>query len=78
MADMLQIYTPPRTLRSTNELSLVIPRSRTKLFDDRSFMHAAPVLWNLLPLNIREAPTLSCFKGLLKTHLFIQHYDMVS
>jgi len=40
--------------------------------------NTTPVLWNSLPLYIREAPTLSCFKGLLKAHFFIQHYDMVS
>jgi len=71
MADMIQINTPSRTRRSTNELSLVTPRSRTKLFGGRLFMHATPVLWNSHPLNICESQTLSCFKGLLKTHLFI-------
>ena len=36
----------------------------------RSFSYAAPFLWNSLPVHIRQANTLQCFKSLLKTHLF--------
>ena len=30
----------------------------------------APILWNKLPANIRNASSLGNFKSLLKTHLF--------
>ena len=49
--------------------------STTKTFQrvttrDRSFMAAAPRLWNSLPVEIRSASTISGFKQKLKTFLF--------
>ena len=41
-----------------------------KTLGDRSFMVAAPNLWNNLPLEIRKAPNIDNFKTLLKTFLF--------
>ena len=58
--------------RSSNrELLLVHPRIKSKkTLADRSFMLAAPNLWNKLPAEIRSSPTLNIFKSRLKTHLF--------
>ena len=36
---------------------------------DRAFAHAAPVLWNSLPLTIRTSSSLAIFKKQLKTFL---------
>lgn len=73
--DLLQIYKPKRDLRSQNaSTSLVVPRSRTVTYGDRSFSIAAPKLWNALPSGIRDSGTLYSFKRSLKTHLFIQAY----
>ena len=41
-----------------------------KTLGDRSFMVAAPGLWNNLPLEVRRAPNIDNFKKLLKTFLF--------
>ena len=68
--DMLQIYQPTRSLRSETTTTLVIPRTRTVMYGDRSFRKAAGTLWNSLPLTVRESPTLETFKKNLKTHLF--------
>ena len=59
-------------LRSSNRgLLLAHPRIRSKkTLTDRSFMLAAPNLWNKLPAEIRSSPTLNIFKSRLKTHLF--------
>ena len=48
---------------------------KQKTFGARSFTYYAPVLWNALPTEIRSAPSLDCFKSLLKTHLFCLHYN---
>ena len=40
------------------------------LLGDRSFMGAAPNLWNNLPLEVRKAPNIDNYKKLLKTFLF--------
>lgn len=38
--------------------------------EDGAFALVAPKLWNDLPLHIREVPSPSTFKKLLKTYLF--------
>jgi len=48
-------YTSTRTLRSTNQFFLDVPRFSTE-FDKRSFSYLAPTVWNGLPLNIRLSP----------------------
>ena len=60
----------PRELRSSSTCNFKIPQARTTSYGDRAFSIAAPQLWNDLPPEIREAPTLSSFKSKLKTHLF--------
>lgn len=71
--NLLNIYTPRRTLRSQNDSStLEVPKSRNVSLGDRSFAVAAPRLWNSLPSGIRDAPSLYSFKRSLKTHYFIE------
>ena len=41
-------------------------------FFDRSFMYAAPTLWNALDLDIRLLP-LDAFK-IVKTHLYLKYF----
>ena len=73
---LLEIYVPKRDLRSgSNAMTLVVPKSRTKTYGDRSFMVAAPTLWNSLPSFIRSSTTLASFKKQLKTHLFLKVYE---
>ena len=63
-------------LRSEQQQGLlVIPRTRSKTFTDRSFAVAAPLLWNALPSNIRTCSDLLTFKKNLKTYLFNQAFN---
>jgi hypothetical protein len=66
----LCIYQPSRSLRSSNEKLLKVPKCNTKSFGERSFSFVAPTVWNALPAGLRNAPTLTSFKSLLKTHMF--------
>ena len=75
MENMLLPYQPKRHLRSECLLLLEVPRTRTARYGDRAFSKAAPMLWNKLPLDIRQSKTLTTFKGKLKTHLFKQYFD---
>ena len=77
LSDLVSFYTPGRTLRSENKQHLVIPKTRLKTFGDKAFEKYAPVLWNDLPIYVRSAPTLSCFKKSLKTFLFNIYYGHV-
>ncbi len=70
LSDLLQSYSPSRSLRSADQKLLTVPWAKRKLWGDGAFSVMAPRLWNSLPLNIRTASTLGSFKSLLKTHLF--------
>ena len=60
-----------RTLRSSVDGTLMVPRSRTSLYD-KSFSVSAPKYWNSLPTDIKNAPSLSSFKTHLKDKLMVE------
>lgn len=57
--------THSRTLRSSVNGALAVPRSRSSLFD-RSFSYSAPRLWNSIPTSIRNSSNLNSFKNNIK------------
>ena len=57
-------------LRSAARGDLVVPRTRRRL-GNRAFCVAGPTK---MPSDIRTASSVTTFKNLLKTHLFIQSY----
>jgi hypothetical protein len=65
------LYTPSRSLRSSNAGLLSIPNSANKLtIINRAFSFAAPTLWNSLSADTRLAPSYDIFKRSLKHELF--------
>ena len=62
-------YNPSRCLRSSTSSLLVVPHTHNN-WGDRAFSHAGPLLWNNLPLNIRNMSSIHKFKEALKTHFF--------
>ena len=76
VSDMIRCYNPPRCLRSESHHLLQQNSFSTKTFGQRSFESAAPILWNDLPMNIRNCDNFTLFKSLLKTHLFKIAYVM--
>ncbi len=71
LKELLTVYQPQRTLRSSNQSLLTVPSTRTKLADN-AFSAFAPRLWNSLPPHIKPADSVHAFKKLLKTFLFNQ------
>ena len=70
LSDLLQLYSPPRSLRSGADKRLLkIPLYKCKTRGDRAFSYFDPSVWNLLPLQIRNATTIDTFKFALKTSL---------
>ena len=61
--------THSRSLRSSVNGTLSVPRSRTSLFD-RSFSSSAPRIWNSLPISVRNSSTLNGFKNSVKEVLW--------
>ena len=74
LSSSLCTYEPSRSLRSSNEKLLKIPKRNLKSFGQRYFSFMAPSLWNSLPATLRNVPTLSQFKSQLKTFLFAQAF----
>ena len=70
------IYQPSRSLRSSNDRLLKVPRWKLKSFGYRSFSYQGPVVWNSLPTDLKLSSSLSSFKSRLKTHLFKKSYSL--
>ncbi|XP_067097450.1 uncharacterized protein [Osmerus mordax] len=75
LSGLLAPYCPARTLRSQDAGYLVVPKVKKKTAGGRAFSYRAPLLWNKLPVSIKESDTVSTFKIRLKTLLFSQFYD---
>jgi hypothetical protein len=69
LRELLILKEKTRTLRSSNRLLLLTPRTKLK-YGDRAFCNAAPSLWNDLPLYIKNSGSITTFKTNLKTYLF--------
>ncbi len=65
IADLIQTKKSKRALRSESLSLLEVPRTCRKMRGDRSFVAAAPRLWNGLPLYIRQCSTLGEHNSLL-------------
>ena len=58
----------PYQLRSVVNGDLCVPKSRTELFK-KSFSYSGPLLWNNLPISVRNAKSSMMFKIKLKSYL---------
>ncbi|XP_062830654.1 uncharacterized protein LOC134297353 [Anolis carolinensis] len=78
LRDRISPYEPARSLRSWGEALLSLPPpSQSRLVGTRvrAFSVVAPRLWNSLPREIRQVPTLLSFWKSLKTWLFQKAFD---
>ena len=73
---LIQIYVPRRSLRSSNDNSVLIkPAMKYKSYGERSFSFYAPFIWNSLPFELRNCDNINIFKKQLKTYFFKKAYD---
>ncbi|KAK7103227.1 hypothetical protein V1264_018173 [Littorina saxatilis] len=71
LTEILTVYTPSRSLRSSADTKMLkVPRRNKKTQGQRAFSYIGPVTWNSLPLSVRDSDTPTQFKSSLKTHLF--------
>ena len=54
LSELITLYKPGRNLRSSKKGLFVTPTILTKTYGERSFTHAASVLWNNLPDSLRS------------------------
>ena len=71
---LLSPHVSGRCLRSSDMALLKVHPSRCVTRGDRAFAVRAPKLWNALPVELRRAKSVSSFKTLLKTHLFLKAF----
>jgi hypothetical protein len=76
ICELVEAYKPTRSLRSASKSLLIVPTSRTSTYGSRSFRVSAPLLWNGLSEQLKQAPSLVSFKKQLKTCLFKQAYNV--
>lgn len=57
------------TRLSQDTTRLVVPKA-SKKYGENGLSFKGPYLWNMLPSEIRESPSIDIFKSRLKTHLF--------
>ena len=62
-------YVPGRCLRSTESRTLTAPRIRTAI-GACALSSVAPSMWNNIPIDVRNAPSLEPFCGKLKSLAF--------
>ena len=79
LCDSIRLNVKSTTIRTRASfdpcLLCVPPISKTcaNSFFDRSFVYAAPTLWNALDLDIRLLP-FDTFKKSVKTHLYLKYF----
>ena len=70
LADILQLYTPSRSLRSSADSRIFHVPVRRKEFQGQSaFSYTGPVIWNRLLFSVRHALSQLNFKSHLKTRI---------
>ena len=68
--DLLELLVSDLRSTSGDPLLLRTPKVKMVNYGEHALSWAAPTLWNVLPLKLRECSTTSAFKSQLKTHLF--------
>ena len=71
--DLIEIYKPTRTLRSSASISLKTPIP-PNAFVGRAFSFNAPKIWNNLCHGTRSCASLQSFKKCLKTEFFKSYF----
>ena len=74
LEDLVHIYQPLRTLRSSSGCLLETKRVNSKL-EERAFSFYAPKVWNALSLITKQCENYDSFKKHLKTEYFKKCYE---
>jgi len=61
LRELISPYQPSRSLRSSRQLLLTVPRANLTS-GERAFSYSSPIIWNVIPLSARDAPSISTFK----------------
>ena len=73
LSEMCQLVSSSEGLsrnRSAVRGDLISPAWNTVIYGQRHYEYAAAVVWNNIPINIRQKQSLMSFRKELKTYLF--------
>ena len=62
LSELIHHYRPHHALRSSSQQLLQVPMTRLVTYGQRSFLYAAPTLWNSLPSSIKAINSINEFK----------------
>ena len=77
LKELVTLYSPKRSLRSSEQYFLAKPFKKLSIFGHKTFHFAAPEVLNSLPLEIRSCSSLPVFKKKLKTYFFSDSFLLV-
>ncbi len=69
LSELIPPYVPARTLRSSSDNLLAVPKFRLPSVGGRAFCVSAAKFWNKLPQGLCVISSLQTYKTALKTHL---------
>ena len=77
ITDLISLAQPARLTRSSKNFNIAFPVKVPKnSYGKQAFVHAAPTLWNNLPVSIRSSNALLDFRRQLKTYFFTLVYNI--
>ena len=76
ISELLNIYQPSRSLRSSALKYLSVPKCNTVSYGHRAFSVSSAKLWNSLPYYLRFTENINTFKTSLKTFLFKRTFNL--
>ena len=77
ITDLISLAQPARLTRSSKNFNIAFPvKVPRNSYGKRAFVHAAPTLWNNLPVSIRSSNSLLDFRRQLKTYFFTLAYNI--
>ena len=76
LSELLQLYSPSRSLRSSPDTRITkLRRFNRKTHGFHSLSYFGPHIWSNLPQDVRHSATLPSFKNKLKTFVFSEHFN---
>ena len=75
LSDLIEVYVPPRALRSSSSIFFKSKVTKFKTLGDKSFSSSAPTVWNTLPVSLRNETSIEIFKKNLKTYFFRKAFN---
>ena len=72
LKNLVSPHIPARNLRSSNNKTLLKPKTNLRSYGERALPYQSAEVWNHLPPQVQNSASLESFKTSIKTHLFLK------